>query len=75
MFKTPDQLEARREAEIHAGREINHIQEMVGITMDDTCECSCGWRSSTYHDGQHWAFEEWVKHIQEHGAEIAYPAD
>jgi hypothetical protein len=75
MVKTPQQLEARRQAEIEAGEATGHTQKIEGATMDDTCVCSCGWRSRTYWDGDVWAYNEWVKHIEEQGTAIAYPKE
>ncbi len=73
MVRTPEQLEARRQAEIEAGEAIGHTQKIEGATMDDTCVCTCGWRSRTYWDGDDLAYQEWVKHIQEKDAIILYP--
>ncbi len=70
-----DLYKARRKAEEDAGREINHIgtSETDKGGMCDRHVCSCGWESGWYFDGCVYAMEDWVKHIQQHGAEINYP--
>ena len=70
---TAEAYQARREAERRAGREINHFGSSRSDATLDRHECSCGWQSNPYEDGQDLAFKEWVTHIKEHGAEIAYP--
>ncbi len=63
----------RKEAEANAGREINHVGSPQSMRMSDWHTCSCGWESERYHDGREYAQEDWVSHIQSHGAEINYP--
>jgi len=64
----------RRAAEEAAGREINHFVTVVESngTIDHSF-CSCGWECPSVSDGVEGARDEWVKHIQAAGAEIAYP--
>lgn len=75
MSRTPEEYKARFDAEIEAGKQIGHVQEITGVTMDDTCICSCGWKSGTYWDGKEYAHTDWVRHIKDRGAVIAYPND
>ena len=75
MFRTPEMNKARYHAEINAGKEIGHTQKIEGVTMDDTCVCSCGWKSNTYWDGNDLAYADWVTHIKERGAIVIYPDD
>ena len=72
MARDPEENKARYEAEIAAGAKIGHTQKITGVTLDDTCHCSCGWKSNTYQDGREWAFTEWVEHIKKQGAKINY---
>jgi hypothetical protein len=64
---------ARYLAEVEAGKAIGHTYTIKGVTMDDRCFCSCGWKSNPYWDGAEWAYKEWVEHITTEGAVIAYP--
>lgn len=75
MSRTLEENSARHKAEVEAGKEIGHTQEITGVTMDDTCLCSCGWKSGTYWDGKEYAYTEWVTHIKEQGATIIYPSE
>ncbi len=72
---TAERYRARRKAEEAAGHEINHIgmPETDKGGMCDRHVCSCGWESTWYFDGSEYATDDWVKHIQQHGAEIDYP--
>lgn len=73
---TAEAYQARREAERRAGMEINHFGSYQAGEKNDMCDywaCSCGWKSNGYSDGADLAQAEWVKHIQEHGAELNYP--
>ncbi len=63
----------RRQAEVDAGREINHIGTRETEFMSDRHCCSCGWKSTWYQDGAEYAMADWVVHIQQHGAEVNYP--
>lgn len=75
MSRTPEGVKARYAAEIEAGKQIGHAPKIEGVTMDDTCVCSCGWQSGTYWDGREYAHAEWVSHIQTQGAMIVYPRE
>jgi len=70
---TPELFQARLKAEQDAGREINHIGSSESKGMCDRHHCSCGWSTEWHFDGDVYAHEAWVRHIQEHGAEINYP--
>lgn len=70
---SPELYHARRKAEEEAGKAIGHIGSSEGEFMTDWHICSCGWKSPEYWDGAEYAEQDWVKHIQEHGAEINYP--
>ncbi len=72
-MRTPEANKLQHDAEIKAGKEIGHTPKIEGVTIDDTCVCSCGWRSRTYWDGRHLAHAEWVAHIKEYGANVLYP--
>lgn len=41
-----------------------HAYKIVGATMDDTCECACGWKSQTYWDGADYAYSDWQTHLK-----------
>ena len=70
-----ERYHARREAETRAGWEINHhgFSETDASGVSDRHTCSCGWASDWYQDGAEYAQQDWVRHIQQHGAEIDYP--
>ena len=72
-MNSAERYQARRKAEEDAGREINHVGSAESEFMNDRHVCSCGWESLSYHDGAEFAQQDWVRHIQEHGAEINYP--
>lgn len=72
MSRTPEEVKARYAAEIEAGKQIGHVSKIEGVTMDDTCVCSCGWQSRAYWDGREYAHTEWVDHIKAQGATILY---
>jgi hypothetical protein len=40
-----------------------HKRKMVSVGLSDHCECSCGWKSPGYWDGQEYAFDDWQKHV------------
>jgi hypothetical protein len=77
MFRKmlPEEREPFLAAEEAAGAEIGHAGRAVSKGIVDTHECqeSCGWKSQPYMDGREWAYQEWLEHIIENGAEIRYP--
>lgn len=42
--------------------DVNHAEHLSGGYMTDWVECSCGWRSNSFWDGDDLAHDEWVKH-------------
>jgi hypothetical protein len=43
---------------------LGHTPEHRATGMIDSCNCSCGWKSSESFDGAEYAFDEWIKHAQ-----------
>lgn len=52
------------EAELHEGK-----YKSAGYMLD-SWECSCGWQSRPYFDGDHWAEAEWKKHVADSLASV-----
>ena len=42
-----------------------HNVKFIGVHMLDQYECSCGWKSNPYFDGDHWAYKEWLDHVDQ----------
>ena len=41
-----------------------HAFKIVGVTLDDTCVCACGWESPPYWDGAEYAYNNWKAHLK-----------
>lgn len=61
------------DAEKEAGKAIGHIGFASSDGRSDRHNCSCGWNSPTYDDGDGWAYLDWVDHITAEGAQVKYP--
>lgn len=44
---------------------VGHTGKWIGSGHTDQIECSCGWKSNGYWDGDHWAEDEFNKHLDE----------
>lgn len=58
---------AEREAHhntIEIAAQPEHAYACKGVTMDDTFECACGWKSETFWDGREYAYADWRKHLE-----------
>lgn len=70
---TVGELIKRHETERAAGDQVGCVATYKGDGgHGDRYECSCGWESNTYWDGDHWAWQEWVDHIKRQGATVEY---
>lgn len=69
----PEQRQKFYDAEKEAGEAIGHVGTPSSEFMTDFHNCSCGWESGPYFDGDVYAYEAWLKHITEAGADIIYP--
>jgi hypothetical protein len=74
-YLTPKQSAKKLQLEFKAGKKIGCVPTIIGQTVFDQYECSCGWKSPGYHDKRDLSHRYWVKHIQEKGATIVYSKD
>jgi len=70
---SPEERQPFLNAERQAGEANGHTLTISGVTMDDTPECSCGWKGCGYWDGADLAYAEWLWHLLGEGVPIKYP--